>query len=154
MKKKIFFFLLRLYKRTRDRMSKRFSSHKARRTKHWGKPTWDALFLLASDYPHAQDCADDDAIPASLAQERRRAWKKMLEAMPGVLTCGVCSYHFERYMERRNGVPFERALDDRESLFKWLHQAKDEVNRRAGRKSISLAETKRKYIPKCDNHRR
>ena len=133
-------------KRSRERLH---SSWKARVPTHWGKKTWDALFLLAADYPHKKDCKDDDEYPNEIIRERRKAWKRLFEALPGVLTCGVCSYHFQQYMRRGNGIPFENALRDRESLFEWLHKAKDEVNKRNKRKSISLENTRKRYIPRC-----
>ena len=129
------------------------SSWRARVPTHWGKRTWDALFLLAADYPHPQDCDDDDEYPPEVIMERRRSWKRLFETLPGVLTCGVCSYHFEKYMKLQNGVPFQNALKDRDALFAWLHKAKAEVNKRNGRKSISLESTKRRYIPKCSKHK-
>ena len=129
------------------------SSWRARVPTHWGRRTWDALFLLAADYPHAKECADDDEYPPEVVRERRRAWKQMLQALPGVLTCGVCSYHFEQYMRRDGGRPMEAALRDREALLKWLYAAKDEVNRRNRvRRSPPYERVRRTYIPKCSKH--
>lgn len=129
------------------RSGKMHSSWRARVPPHWGKKTWDALFLLAADYPHEQDCEDDDEYPPELIAERKRAWKKILKALPGALTCGVCSYHFEKYMQDEQAM--ERALQNREELFKWLYKAKDQVNKRNSRKSISLGAVRKRYIPKC-----
>ena len=130
--------------------SPKHSSWRARVPSHWGKHTWDALFLLAADYPHAQECADDDEYPADVVQERRRAWRRLLQALPGVLTCGVCSHHFEKYMQRNGGRNMEAALEDREALLQWLYAAKDEVSKRNGtRKSPPCERVRRHYVPKC-----
>lgn len=128
------------------------SSRRARVPTHWGRRTWDALFLLAADYPHPKDCEDDDEFSPEVVVERRRAWKRFLETLPGVLTCGVCSHHFESYMRQQHGIPFRDALRDRDSLFAWLHKAKAEVNKRNGRKSLTLESTKKRYIPTCSKH--
>ena len=128
------------------------SSWRARVPTHWGRKTWDALFLLAADYPHVQECKDDDPFPQRVILERRRAWRKMLLSLPGILSCGVCSDHFQRYMERDGGRPMERALQDRESLLEWLYKAKDEVNERNGTKRPRFEDIRRKYVPKCTNH--
>lgn len=125
------------------------SSWRARVPTHWGRTTWDMLFKLAADYPHARECADDDAYPRAVVRERRRAWRQLLTSLPGTMTCGVCSHHFAKFLARDGGRPLERALRDRESLFAWLHEAKDEVNKRNGRRSPSLRRTRRRYIPPC-----
>ena len=126
-----------------------YSSHRARVPSHWGKHTWDALFLLAADYPHAKDCRDDDRYPPSAIEDRKRAWKQLIKALPGVLTCGVCSHHFADYIKRDGGKPLDAALQNREALFEWLYACKNEVNKRRGRRSPSLSKVKRRYIPKC-----
>lgn len=133
----------------RDRPRQLHSSWRARTPRHWGRSTWDALFRLAADYPHARECDDDDPYLASLAAERRASWRRLLKSLPGILPCGECAYHFERYLRRDGGAALERALRDRESLYRWLYRAKDEVNRREGRHSPPLAEVRRRYIPAC-----
>jgi hypothetical protein len=105
--------------------------------------------LLAADYPHEKDCDDDDEYPQQGITERQKSWRRLFESLPGVLTCNVCSYHFKEYMKRDNGIPFRNALKNRKALFKWLHQAKKEVNERNGRKSLTLMEIEKKYIPSC-----
>lgn len=127
------------------------SSWKARVPTHWGRKTWDALFLLAADYPHAQECDDDDPLSSYEILKRRRAWKKMLRALPGVIACDVCSYHFQRYLDRNDGRSLERALKNRESLLRWLYRAKDKINKLKYVKSIPFENVKNKYVPRCTN---
>lgn len=123
------------------------SSWRARAPRYWGRSVWDALFLLAADYPHARDCDDDE--PYVGAEARRKSWKRFLKALPGVLTCGVCAYHFERYIKRGGDEALNEALTDRDTLFRWLHRAKSEVNQRNRTPNLSLEATKRRYIPPC-----
>ena len=130
-----------------------YSSYKARVPSHWGKNTWDALFLLASDYPHEKDCDDDDLYPKSAIEVRRSAWKHLIKALPGVLTCGNCAVHFADYIERDGGKALDAALQDREALFRWLYKCKNEVNKRRGKRSPPFEHVKRKYIPKCSRRR-
>jgi hypothetical protein len=135
-------------------MRPKYSSPRSRDPAHWGKHTWDALFLLASDYPHERDCADDDVYPASLVSTRRRAWKQLLTALPGVLTCGACAYHFDAYLKRNGGRDVDDALRDRKSLFRWLYACKDEVNKRTQRRSPTLDRVRRRYISECSRSSR
>lgn len=137
--------------RTKKRSSPH-SSFRARAVTHWGRSTWDALFLLASDFPHEKDCVDDDRVPHEFVEERRRGWRKLLKALPDVLSCGICSEHFARYLERNGGKDLEKALVNRENLFAWLYRCKHEVNRRNGQGSPRLSHVRRKYIPKCRRH--
>ena len=127
-----------------------FSSWNAHLQSHWGKRTWDALFLLAADYPHAQKCSDDVSLTTQEVNLKRAAWRKLFESLPDVLSCPECGRHFAMYMARDKGKPFEKALEDRESLYEWLHKCKDEVNKRTKRKSISLTKVRRKYHAPCD----
>ena len=118
---------------------------------HWGRSTWDALFLLASDFPHNQECDDDRAYTHREVEMRRKAWRQILLSLPEALSCPVCGEHFRRYMERHS---VDGALRDRETLMRWLYRAKDEVNRRRGRTSPSFQRVRRTYIPPCRQSRR
>tara|TARA_B110001452_G_scaffold265902_1_gene271509 strand:+ start:1426 stop:1875 length:450 start_codon:yes stop_codon:yes gene_type:complete len=133
----------------REYRSTQFSSRCARAPSHWGGATWDALFLLASDYPHTKQCEDDDAFDAATRDARRRAWKTLLTTLPQVLACGVCAEHFKRHVHRDGGRSLDRALQDREALFRFLYRCKDEVNRRSGRSSPSFETVEKRYIPRC-----
>lgn len=128
---------------------KLYSSWNSHLQTHWGKATWDAIFLLAADYPHAQDCVDDVELTKETVALKRRMWKQFFMSLPGVLSCPVCGEHFRKYMERNNGKQFNEALEDRDKLFEWLHKCKHEVNRRTNRKSISIDKVKSKYISPC-----
>lgn len=118
---------------------------------HWGRRTWDALFLLAADFPHERDCPDDEPFTLRELQERREGWKQLIESLPNVITCPVCADHFERYMKRH---PVANALRNRDTLFRWLYRAKDEVNQRTHRSSPPIARVKRKYIAPCRSRKR
>ena len=126
-----------------------YSSWRARVPSHWGKRTWDALFLLAADYPHEKECWDDDEYTKKMIKDRKRAWKQMLTSLPSILTCGVCAQHFKKYIERDNKRSLNKALENREELFKFLYKCKDEINKRNGIVSSSYEQIKRKYIPSC-----
>lgn len=132
------------------RETRLYSSWNSHIQQHWGRSTWDALFLLAADYPHAQMCTDDNPFTREEIRRRRRGWRQLLESLPEVLSCGECATHFDAYLRRDGGRPFRDALRDRERLFAWLHRCKDEVNRRTNRRSISLKRTQTKYIAPCD----
>ena len=116
---------------------------------HWGKSTWDAIFLLAADFPHERECTDDTLLDKETVQLKRKYWRQFFESLPIVLSCGICGQHFYDYMHRDNGAPFKQALNDRESLFEWLYKCKDEINKRTKRRSVPLQKVRTKYIKKC-----
>lgn len=127
-----------------------FSSEDARDVGHWGRATWDALFLLAADYPHTRQCEDDDPVDMTVVRDRRRAWRSLLENLPWLLPCGECGAHFQRYLQQNEGRNMNRALKNRDNLFEFLYESKDNVNRRrGGRASPNLATVRTRYIPAC-----
>lgn len=134
--------------------SKKYSSSRARVPSHWGKATWDALFLLAADYPHEFECGDDHEYSAEMIQVRKNAWRQLLKALPGVLTCNKCADHFGKYLQMNGGRDLEWALEDRERLLRWLYRCKDEINHRNQRQSPALENVRRKYVPRCSKRRR
>ena len=133
-----------------SRPTRLYSSWTSHLQGHWGGPTWDALFLLAADFPHERDCLEDMPFVARELQERRAGWTQLLHSLPNVITCPVCADHFEDYMRR---YPVAAALRNRDTLFRWLHRAKDEVNRRTQRTSPSLERVKKRYIAPCVRRR-
>lgn len=128
-----------------------FSSAFSRTPQHWGKATWDAIFLLASDFPHFEKTCEvhEDQLSREECRRKQRAFKKMLEGLMESLPCSICSEHFRKAMQKNKGKDFQRALQDRELLFRWLYLVKNDVNKRNRKKSISFEAVKRKYIAKC-----
>ncbi len=126
--------------------SQLYSSWNSHHQQHWGRRTWDSLFLLASDFPHRRQCDDDAEFSRREVAQRRRAWKSLLESLPNVLSCPVCGSHFREYMRRH---PVSQALQNRETLLGWLYRAKVEVNHRTNRSSISYKRVRKRYIPSC-----
>ena len=131
-----------------------YSSWRARIPSHWGKKTWDTLFLLAADYPHEKECWDDDEYTKEMIKERKKGWEQLLKSLPWVLTCGVCAYHFQKYINRQNGKFLKKALENREELFKFLYKCKDQVNSRKNTKSPTYEKIRRKYIPPCEKRQK
>lgn len=138
----------------RFRGRKQYSSWRARVPSHWGKRTWDALFLLAADYPHEQSCWDDEEMDEESVRARKRAWRRLLTSLPWVLACGVCAQHFQEYLERDGGRALSKALENRETLYDFLYRCKAEVNKRNGKHSPPLGKIRRKYIPHCEKRSR
>jgi hypothetical protein len=52
----------------------------------WGPPTWTALHLLAAGYP------------PSPTPPVRRSCRAFLEALPWMLPCEACGYHFRQFL--------------------------------------------------------
>jgi hypothetical protein len=124
-----------------------YSSAYARDTSHWAKKTWDALFLVASDFPHKEEGKYEDELTVTQVEKKRVAFEKMLINLAEVLPCHICAEHFKKYINKNDRKPLKRAMENRENLFKWLYKAKDEVNKRLGKKSIEYKKVRDKYIP-------
>ena len=132
--------------RNKQPFSPLYSSWNPHLQGHWGKCTWDMMFLLAADFPHTKECDGDEPYTVAEVKKRRQGWIQLLKALPNVLSCPVCAIHFEKYTKR---YPVEEAVKDRDSLFEWLYRAKDEVNKRTKKKSPPIKKVKSRYIPKC-----
>lgn len=107
---------------------------------------WEALFRLASDFPHEKHCVDDDEYDAEMIARRTNAWRTLFLVMPDLLASEEYSRHLAGFIREKRGAPFARAFDDRERLFEWLHEAK---RRWHGTDKLTLAQTRARYIPKC-----
>ena len=127
-----------------------YSSWRARIPAHWGKRTWEMLFRLAADYPHSQDCWDDDVYDKETVMERKKGWRQLLKSLPFVLTCGICAHHFQKYIEHNKGERLEKALRNRESLLRFLYDCKHEVNNRNGQTSPDFDVIRKRYVPPCE----
>jgi len=133
----------------RAKSSGLYSSWNSHHQAHWGRRTWDALFLLAADFPHKQQCDDDAEYTRREVQEKRRAWNSILSSLPDLMSCPICGSHFKTYM-RRHPV----ALQNREALMRWLYRAKDDVNCRTNRRSTPYKRVRSQYVPACGIRRR
>lgn len=131
-------------------MKRYYSSPSSRVPSHWGKKTWDALFLLASDFPHDKECEEDDEYSPEMVTKRRESWRQLLTSLPGVLTCSACASHFEEYLKLEGGEKLDRALTDRRSLFEWMYECKDRINRQRRRRSPRLSKVRDMYIARCE----
>ena len=113
--------------------------------RHWGPATWDYLFTMASHFPHAKQLEDDQSITERQADTIRKAWKRHIASLLEIMPCSLCRQHFEQYMATH---PIDKALQNRDTLFQWLYDAKADVRRKHGKKVILLSTVKRRFIPR------
>ena len=97
----------------------------------WGRYVWDALFALASDFPHVHACDDDVVVSDAEIVRRRDAMWGLLCSVEVLLPCKSCQEHFATHLRmlRENAERREEVLHDRESVMLWLYSVKDEVDR-------------------------
>jgi len=80
----------------------------------WGPPTWVALHFLAEGYPK------------SPSPPVRRHCKAFLEALPWMLPCESCGFHFRKFLSAYPGGA-EKISSCRESLRCFLVDAHNAV---------------------------
>lgn len=111
---------------------------------HWGRATWDYLFIMASHFPHGKTESDDVELTEKGVNSIRQTWKQQIAILLQMLPCGGCKNHFDAFIKKH---PLRDALQDRDTLFAWLHKAKEQVRKQQGKLSIPLAKVKTTYIP-------
>lgn len=127
-----------------------FRSPCTMRPAHWGHFTWDGIFALASDFPHARTCTDDVVVTDADLEKRREALWALLTALEVLLPCADCKEHFHSHMDTLRREDKKNAvLRDRDSLLKWLYDVKHDVNCRTGRTSPSFDDVEAKWVPAC-----
>lgn len=115
----------------------------------WGQSVWDTLFTLAAHFPHEHRCDDDFPVDEARLLGQRRAFEALLKSLTDLLPCPVCQEHFREYVHRDRSKHLRAALRNREALMLWLHGAKQEVNRRQGRRGIAAKTMLARYLPPC-----
>lgn len=111
----------------------------------WGGAVWTMLFALASHFPHARHTDEDVQCSDADVASFRASWRRLVPLVAGMLPCGMCRYHFKAYIAAH---PLEQALVSRESLLRWLYDAKADVRRRQRRPVPAFAAVCRRWIPK------
>lgn len=96
----------------------------------WGPCAWNFLHVVAHTRP--ERLSDED-------QERMRVF---LREVAHHLPCRHCARHFDEFLDAHMTPA---SLATRASVVALLHQAHNAVNRRTGKRELSLAEHHRLY---------
>jgi len=99
----------------------------------WGPVVWHALHYITLGYPDN---------PTS---DKKEKYKQFFTLLSDVLPCSVCAKHFE---ENLVNMPLDdKALENKESLIKWLIDFHNIVNEKNNKPIIKYEEA-RKLIEK------
>jgi hypothetical protein len=106
----------------------------------WGPAAWNTLHVVAHTYPRAP------------TEAQRAETRRFLQLFAAHLPCPTCREHFADFLRRRLDGD-DAPLASREGLVALLHDAHNEVNRRLGKRTLTLAEHMRLYArptaPRC-----
>lgn len=133
----------RLGRKPNDNSAQLYLSPSTGDPQHWGAVEWNHLFTLASNFPHERTAESDYRIDALQLAGIRRDWKTHLRSVAEILPCGICRKEFRKHMDE---YPVD--LSSRDSLFRWLYNAKAAVRARQGKRNIKLQTVMSRYIPK------
>jgi len=91
----------------------------------WGPAAWNTLHVIAHTSPH------------QMTEQQAASYGVFLRAFGALLPCPKCRDHFLRFLDERM-TP--RSLGSRAALVQLLHDAHNDVNRRTGKRILSLSE--------------
>lgn len=97
----------------------------------WGPAAWHTLHAFAHTSP--------EKFPDGYANELHT----FLHLFGNYLPCPTCRQHFAEYIDTH----LDASIDSRDKYIRFLNDAHNEVNRRRGAPTLSLAEHMRKYDP-------
>ena len=93
----------------------------------WGPCAWNTLHVTAHNFPHHP--TDED----------RKKTHTFLFLFANHLPCPTCREHFLGLLTDGMPKPSSGPLETRKSLIVFLHDAHNEVNRRRGKREVSLS---------------
>jgi len=99
----------------------------------WGPHLWTGLHYVALGYPGGASATD------------RAHYKAFYEGLSNVLPCGKCVQH---YIQLLKESPIDAYLDTADTLFEWTVIIHNAVNKRLGKKEVSLEQAKTLYPAK------
>jgi hypothetical protein len=95
----------------------------------WGPPSWDVLHFAAHHYN----------------PQKKEAIKCLFRAYSeGALACGSCTTHVAKYLTDN---PIDEHLDTREALVIYVNRMHNTVNKRLGKRDVTLKESYEIFAP-------
>jgi hypothetical protein len=96
----------------------------------WGPIFWCTLHIVALAYPDEPTYAD------------KKAAKELYNSFSLLLPCPICRSH---YVEILKAMPIDSFLDKRASLLEWTLNVHNQVNKKLGKREITMNEFLKKY---------
>jgi len=91
-------------------------------TRFWGPDGWKLLHSIAYNYPSNPSIKNKSIV------------KNFFNTLPYVLPCVYCRNSLVKYFKE---LPVENALDNRNSLFKWLYNIHNKVNSKLRKQKLN-----------------
>lgn len=101
-----------------------FNSRDGMLTYVWGPPLWHFLHTMSFNYPLHPTAA------------QKRAHRRYIESLQGVLPCGKCRDNFKKNLQQHPLL--ERDLAGREAFSRWMYELHEVVNRMLGKPASQL----------------
>lgn len=89
-------------------------------TKIWGPSLWIGLHCITFGYP------------INPTNEQKENYKFFFEKLGDVLPCIHCRDSYKKFIKEENSILDNTALENRESLTKWLYNLHNKVNEKLG----------------------
>jgi len=99
-------------------------------TRLWGPHFWETLQTVAFNYPEQPTAAE------------QQAHHQFYTSIARVLPCDSCRGHFAKVLARK---PLDPALQNRETLSRWIVDVHNDVNQRLGKPVMAYDFVKEKY---------
>jgi hypothetical protein len=100
-------------------------------TLFWGPGLWMALHSMTFNYP------------ITPTEQDKKQYTNFFHSLKYVLPCPACRMHYKKTIEEK--YPIELALDNRDTLSRWLVDFHNDVNKRLGKPIVSYDSVKDKY---------
>jgi hypothetical protein len=98
----------------------------------WGPHLWVYLHTVSANYPDQ---------PTPEQQEGMKTW---LRTLKWTIPCKKCATHYGRYMEECHDL--DRICASKQTLFEFLVNIHNTVNRRTGKREVTVEEAKAMYF--------
>lgn len=98
----------------------------------FGPPLWRMIHLIPFNYHH------------NLTKEEQQEVYMTFLGLPGLIPCANCKAHCREYV-LNNLKEFRIAAQKRDDLFEFFVNFHNEVNKRLGKKIISIGDAKKMY---------
>lgn len=97
----------------------------------WGPPLWNTLHMITFNFPEQ---------PTDL---ERSQYRDFFFSLRYVLPCENCRQHYAKAVEKT--YPIDSALQNRDTLTRWLVDLHNVVNKRLGKPIVSYESVKQKF---------
>lgn len=103
----------------------------------WGPHAWNFLHTITINYPY------------NPTEDEKRNIVNFFNGLSNQLPCEKCKIHYKQLLKEN---PIEYHNNDKNSIFKWLVNIHNQVNKSLGKKTWSINEIFNKYMKIYSSH--